>query len=99
MITYVAKHVIQPRFNALNFQKVVVFHTTSPSRKTRIISIIWRGMLFPQLYGKCRGITHKDGARPALFPDKAAKFQNLTLHMTVLGSNPRKPSSQSYAPT
>ena len=25
-------------------------------------------MLFPQLYGKCQVITHKDGARPALFP-------------------------------
>jgi len=24
-------------------------------------------MLFPQLYGKCQGKTHKDGARPALF--------------------------------
>ena len=26
-------------------------------------------LLFPQLYGKCQGITRKDGARPALFPN------------------------------
>ena len=26
-------------------------------------------VLFPQLYGKCHGITRKDGARPALFPN------------------------------
>ena len=25
-------------------------------------------VVFPQLYGKCQGITRKDGARPALFP-------------------------------
>jgi hypothetical protein len=41
-------------------------------------------VLFPQLYGKCQGITHKDGARPALFP----------FSLTTLGSNPRKPFNQ-----
>ena len=27
-------------------------------------------VLFPQLQGKCQGITRQDGARPALFPNK-----------------------------
>jgi hypothetical protein len=29
---------------------------------------------FPQLQGKCQGITRKDGARPTFFPGKEAKF-------------------------
>jgi hypothetical protein len=58
---------------------------------------------FPQLRSKCQGITRKDGAQAALFPDKVAKISplfilNLTLNVTILGSNPRKPSSQSYVP-
>jgi hypothetical protein len=31
-------------------------------------------VVFRQLYGKYQGATRKDGARPALFPGKAAKF-------------------------
>jgi len=26
------------------------------------------------LYGKCKGVTRKDGERPALFPRKEAEF-------------------------
>ena len=32
---------------------------------------------FPQLYGKCQGLTYKDGTRPALFPHMAASPERL----------------------
>ena len=57
-IAYAAKHMIQPRFNALNFHKVIVFHTTSPPCKIRIISIIWYDMV----YGEDK-ITNKINSR------------------------------------
>jgi hypothetical protein len=49
--------------------------------------LIWLrfSLRFPQLQGKCQGITRKDGTRPKLFP----------INLTPLGSNPRKLSNQS----
>ena len=40
-------------------------------------------VLFPQLKGKCQGITHKDGARPAFTPIRQLKFYTISLSLTL----------------
>lgn len=62
VIIYAAKHVIQPRFNALNFHKVIVFHTTSPPRTICIISII----RYDMIYGDAK-ITNKINSGVCLY--------------------------------